>query len=150
MSDFGKYAVIDNVRYPLEREPEMWWEFKPPTAREEIAINRFTQGGSIKQSADGIERKIVTNAEIALEELALTAAATNIEIDGMPAIDTSTMSVDSIREVISSFPKELFWELWGALGKTCPGWGAAPAKKGKKRKKAAPKAAPKAQPSKEG
>ena len=53
MSKFGKYAIVDNIRYPLEKEPTLWWEFKPPTAREEISINRFTQGGSIKRQAGG-------------------------------------------------------------------------------------------------
>jgi len=153
MSNFGKYAVLDNVKYHLEREPDMWWVFKPPTAREEIAINRFTQGGSIKQSAAGIERNIVTNAEIALEELALTVQSSNLKgKDGKNIINTKTMSVDTIREVVRSFPKELFWELWDALGATCPGWGAVPkiTDDDDDESEDSPKDSPKEKPSKEG
>ena len=123
---FGKYAVIDNVRYHLEKEPDMWWEFKPPTAREEIAINRFTQGGSVRTSVQGIERRVVTDAEIALEELALTFADSNFEDEEKRILLRPSDNLDKRREVISTFPKEMFYELWRALGEACPGWGAVP------------------------
>lgn len=128
MSKFGKYAIVDNVRYHLEREPELWWEFKPPTAREEVAINRFTQGQSIKQTGQGIERKIITNAEVALEELALTFADCNFVDDDEKPLFISSMNVEGVKKVIQTFPRPLFYELWQALGETCPGWGALPAK----------------------
>ena len=125
MSKFGKYAIVDNVRYHLEKEPTLGWEVKPPTARIEISINRFTQGESLIQSLQGIERKIVTTAEIALEELTLTFAGSNIP-DGDNMLFVDGMDNDAIKEAIKTFPKALFYELWKALGKTCPGWGAIP------------------------
>lgn len=120
---FGKYAVIDNVRYSLKKEPDLWWEFKPPTAKEEVAINRFTQGDYIRTSINGIERKVRSNAEIALEELALTFGDTNIMDDDKRPILLPSDKMDKRREVIGTFPKELFYELWSALGEACPGWG---------------------------
>lgn len=126
---FGQYAILDNVRYHLEREPEMWWEFKPPTAREEVAINRFTQGGSVKTSMAGIERKIVTDAEIAAEELALTFADSNFEDENGKALFQPGMKLDALKALIETFPRELFFELWRALGDACPGWGSLPVKK---------------------
>ena len=139
MSNFGKYAILDNVRHTLEREPEMWWEFKAPTAKEEIAINRFTQGNSVKQSASGIERKIVTNAEIALEELTLTYADSNFVDDEGHKLISNNDSPDHIREIIRTFPKEMFFELWRGLGEACPGWGALPATDNKDTAEVGPK-----------
>lgn len=125
---FGQYAILDNVRYHLEKEPEMWWEFKPPTAREEVAINRFTQGGSVKTSMAGIERKIVTDAEIALEELSLTFADSNFEDENGKALFQPDMKIDALKALIATFPRELFFELWRALGDAAPGWGSLPVK----------------------
>lgn len=131
--DFGKYAVINDVAYRLEKEPDWFWEFKPPTAEEEIILNRFTAGGSVVTNLKGIERQVRSTPEIALQELALTFGETNIPKDpekpvsegGEPILKPG-MTLEAKKAIINTFPSAMFYELWRALGEACPGWGAAP------------------------
>lgn len=122
---FGKYAIFDNARYYLKKEPEIYVEFRPPTAMDEVKIQQFLQNGPVTASPAGVTRSNVrTNPEIAIEELSLLMVHLSVLNEDGKAILHKDMPVDARRDVIAGIPGELLWELWRALGARVPGWGA--------------------------
>lgn len=121
--NFGNYAVVDNVRYELEKEPNWWWEIKSPTVSDEIALARFVRSGD----EEGIG---LLNIQIAAREIALTFAATNIPQDPEKPVEDGGKSIlkqgatpDEVEKVLEQMPPELLYELWGVVGRAVPMWG---------------------------
>lgn len=128
---FGSYAVFDNSRFSFEKEPDLWWEFKPITAGDELSITKFIQRG--QESTNTADEKVLiphTNQAIAMREVALSFAATNIpkkEGSDDPVLKPGS-SVEQVESVLKEMPHEMFLEIWKALGKAYPFWGPAKAK----------------------
>ncbi len=126
--DFGKYAIVENARYHLVNEPDWWWEFKPITAGDEVAMTIFIQKGRPEKDADG---KVVyvplPYQSIAMREISLSFGGTNIpqSANSDKPILTPSSTIDEIEAVLKQMPSELFKEIWGALGEAYPFWGPA-------------------------
>ena len=122
--NFGNYAIIDNVRHFLEKEPTWFWEVRPPTVKDEVALARF-----IRNDESELGRFTI---QIAAREVALTFSSTNIPKDpkksvedgGQPILKPGA-SVDEIELVLEEMPSDMLFELWGAVGDAVPLWGPA-------------------------
>jgi hypothetical protein len=126
--DFGKYAIVKNARYHLANEPDWWWEFKPITAGDEVAMTIFIQQGRVDKDAEG-KTILVPHPyqSIAMREVALSFGNTNIPLNEKSdkPILTPSSSIDEIEAVLKQMPHELFKEIWEALGDAYPFWGPA-------------------------
>jgi len=137
MTKWGQYALIDEVTLQFKNEPEWWWKIKPPTAGDELQISKFLVQERRELGSDGVLREYPpTTAEIALREIALTFAGTNIP--GQPddplqmplrmpePILKVGQSVHEIEEVLRSMPQAMVNEIWEKIAEACPGWGPSP------------------------
>lgn len=124
---FGNYAIVSEAKHYFEKEPDWYWEFKPPTAKEDLAISKYIKGGSVTTSHEGVTRNDVrTTEEIAIEELSLTFASTNIPNDeGTPVLKAGANPAQ-VKKCVEGMPPEMYKELWSALGEHVPGWGPVP------------------------
>ena len=121
---FDKYAVIEPYKHVFEKEPDLYWLIKPPTIKEEIALSRFYQEGRVKIWDS---QRVVypwSNIEIAIRQLALLFAGTNIPKEGSEdPVLTDKSDLASIEKYLGSLPTPAVNELWKALGSSVPGWG---------------------------
>ena len=126
MLKFGKYAIIDPVKHVFEREPGWYWMIKPPTAKDELAVARILSTDRTRVSVDGTRENLMpTTLEIALREVAVTFAGTNIpmsETDPTPILSDGA-AWEKVEEVLKDMPREMLSELWIAVGEAVPGWG---------------------------
>jgi hypothetical protein len=128
---FGKYAIVDNIVHKFEKEPDFWWNIKPPTSGDELQISRFLVQARVEMGLDGTRREFPpTNTEIAHREIALTFGGTNLAAkegerveDGGAPIAAANASVEEIESVLRSMPHEMVMEIWGAIADAIPGWG---------------------------
>lgn len=122
--NFGKYAILENARHDLEEEPDLHVDFRPPTAVDEVAIQKFLGGGPVTAGPAGVTRgNMKSSPEIAIEELALLIESSNIVDDDDKELISKDMPFEARKKVIQGFPSPLLWELWRALGVRVPGWG---------------------------
>jgi len=130
---FGNYAIITPITYHFEKEPEWYWIFKPPTARNELDLQKFMFQKRTRRTANGVEELPATFMEVVMRQLALTFGGTNIpnykEVDGewIPIEEPILKEGDrpeKIEEVLGAMPTDLVQELWEALGEHVPNWGA--------------------------
>jgi hypothetical protein len=128
MSNFGKYAVIDPVTHTFEKEPGWWWKIKAPTAADELAVSRVLSRDQTRVEADGTRTTLLTTTmEVALREVAVTFAGTNIpasETDPTPILRTGA-SWEEVEAILKQMPREMLVEIWIAVGEAVPGWGPA-------------------------
>ena len=128
MQKFGNYAIIDPVKHSFEREPDWWWMIKPPTAKDELAVARILSTDRTRMGADGTRENLMpTTLEIAMREVAVTFAGTNIptsESDATPILPRDA-SWEKVEEFLRDMPREMLLELWHAVGDAVPGWGPA-------------------------
>jgi hypothetical protein len=131
MSRFGKYAVIEGIQYPLEREPSLWWGIRAPTAADELTMARYIAANRFEKNRfDDIVEIDMSNMEIAIQEIAILFDGTNIPWDpkepvekgGKPLVRRED-GIDAIKTVISIMPADLVTELWIALRRASPSWG---------------------------
>ena len=122
--NFGNYAIIDNVKHYLEKEPNWYWEVRPPTVKDEISLARF-----IRNDDQPVGKFTI---QIAAREVALTFASTNIPLDdekpvedGGKPILKSGATVEEIETVLETMPADMLFELWRAVGDAVPLWGPA-------------------------
>lgn len=131
-SPFGSYAVITNIRFDFADESEYWWEIKPPTAGDELALTRYMNTGKSIYTADGgVETEGSPSwLDILFYEIALLFGGTNIPADanksvsddGKPFISTkSTTAV--IEAKLQSMPMEMISEIADQIAEHVPGWG---------------------------
>lgn len=123
--NFGKYAILSNARHHFKQEKEWWWEFKPVTAGDEIALLTFiVRGRDIE--VDGATKTVShLNQTIAFREVALAFGGTNIpkkEGAKTPILEVGA-PIEEIEAVLKSMPNDMFLEIWTALGETYPFWG---------------------------
>jgi hypothetical protein len=130
---FGKYAVIEPITYVLKEEPNWYWEFKPPTARDELNLQQFLFQRRTRTTRAGETEQIPpTIMEVTFHQLALTFGGTNIPMyelkdgdwveTGKPILGKDA-AVEEIKDVLGEMPSELVLELWEALGEHVPNWG---------------------------
>lgn len=129
---FGNYAVLEPITYNFEREPEWYWKFKPPTARDELQFQRFLFHKR-SRTVNGVSEQLpATRMEAIFRQLALTFGGTNIpkyklvdgewQDTGEPILKEGS-SVEEIEKVLGEMPTELVQEIWSALGDHIPNWG---------------------------
>ena len=129
---FGNYAIVQEIEYALEQEPDWTWTFKPPTSKDEMTLQNFMSRGRTVVENGFTETHPVTIMEVTFEELALTFGGTTIpkfkEEDGewvatdQPVLKNNA-SKSEIKKVLGEMPTEMVLELWKALGEHVPGWG---------------------------
>jgi hypothetical protein len=131
-SPFGSYAMIENIRFDFVDEPEYWWEIKPPTAGDELALTRYmSTGKAIFHPEGGMETEGGPSwLDILFFQIALLFGGTNIPVDpdkpvsdgGKPFIsEKSTTSVNEER--IKKMPMEMVSEIADKIAEHVPGWG---------------------------
>ena len=124
--NFGKYAIVDPVKYHFEKEPDWYWLIKPPTAAAELAVARILSTDRTRVEPDGTRVTLLpTTLEVAIKEIAVTFAGTNIptsETDPTPILK-ETASPAEVEALLGQMPREMVLEIWKAVGEACPGWG---------------------------
>lgn len=131
-SPFGSYAIIENIRFNFADESEYWWEIKPPTAGDELALTRYMNTGkSIYNKDGGMETEGSPSwLDILFYEIALLFGGTNIPADadqsvsddGKPFI--SEKSATSVIETkLKTMPMEMIAEIADKIAEHVPGWG---------------------------
>ena len=129
--NFGKYAIVDPVKHVFEQEPDWYWLIKPVTAAAELAVARILSTDKTRVEADGTRVSMMpTSLEIAIKEIAVTFAGTNIptsETDPTPILKESA-TLTEIETIVGQMPRTMVLELWKAVGEACPGWGSWKAK----------------------
>jgi hypothetical protein len=107
--NFGKYAVLDNLVYQFEKEPDWHWTFRPVSTADMLAYQRF--------HAQFSERERVPEwTEIAIEEIALSSASTDIPDTNLGKGGT----VDDFRKLLLEMPPAMVGELWSYVGEVTP------------------------------
>lgn len=131
--DFGKYAIMDLVEHPFEKEPEWVWKIKPPTSGDELAMSKFLVQNRVEVDASGTRREFPpTYTEIAYREIALCFGGTtipkggksgkSIEDGGEPVLNENAR-VELIEATLRKMPHAMVMEIWGAIADAVPGWG---------------------------
>lgn len=131
-SPFGSYAIIENVRFTFADEPEFWWEIKPPTAGDELALTRYMNTGKAIYTADGgMETEGSPSwMDILFFEIALLFGGTNIPMDpdksvsdaGKPFVSAKS-APHVIEERLKIMPMEMIAEIADQIAEHVPGWG---------------------------
>ena len=129
--NWGKYALIDEVEYRFEQEPNWWWKIKPVTSGMELAYSKFLNHHRVKRNPDGtIEEFPPVWGEIAHRQIALCFAGTNIPMgeaqegeDGFKPIIKENASLSQIEAKLTVMPSEMIEEIWKAVGEAIPQWG---------------------------
>ena len=135
MSNFGNYAIIDEVTHTFSREPKWWWKFKPITARDELALQKYLYQNRVIE-INGTRREYPpTKMEIMLREIALSFAGTNIpKVNGETvegggkAFVSVSQNVEQIEAEIGRMPTILIEEIYQALYDATIEWGKEPPK----------------------
>jgi len=129
---FGKYAIAVATTHHFEQEPEWWWKIKPVTTGMELEMSKFLSHKRLILTPEGRLELPPTSMEIAFREVALTFAGTNIPLDenksiedgGEPFIQEGA-SVEEVEKALEDMPRDMFYEVWGAVGDSYPYWGPA-------------------------
>jgi len=131
--NFGKYAVLNDVEYTFEQEPEMKWTIKPITMYADAAMASFLAADRFAILPDGTRvMRPVTNQEIAMREIALTFRSSNIAFDDGKTVLPNDAAIEEVEAVLCHMPPAMVLELWKAVGQACPPWGPVEEKKAKK------------------
>ena len=131
-SPFGSYAIIENVRFSFADESEYWWEIKPPTTGDELALTRFMNTGKAIYKPDGgMETEGSPSwLDVLVYEIALLFGGTNIPADadkpvsddGKPFISPKS-SMSTIEAKLHTMPMDMLAEIADQIAKYIPGWG---------------------------
>lgn len=132
MTNFGKYAIAGGLTHNFEQEPGWWWKILPVTSGMELEMSIFLNHNRIFSNREGRKEQPPTNMEIAFREVALTFGGTNIPADpekpveeGGPAYVTVGEPVEDIERALRAMPRDMFMEIWRAVGEAYPYWGPA-------------------------
>ncbi len=131
--DFGKYAIIDKVEHHFDKEPDWYWNIKPPTSGDELAMSKFLVQNRTEVDQYGVRREFPpTYTEIAYREIALCFGGTNIpkggkdgksvEEGGDPILSDGAR-IEQIEAILRKMPHAMVMEIWGAIADSVPGWG---------------------------
>jgi hypothetical protein len=121
---FGQYAILQPVEHRFEREPDWYWKIKPVTTGDEVALSQFLSAERTAILPDGSRTvKRIANIEIALREIALAFAGTNITDESGKLILEQGATIEQIEAALRTMPNEMVNELWTAVGDAIPTWG---------------------------
>lgn len=130
MPGFGKYGFIGDTKHVFEKEPDWYWVIKSVTSGMELENSKFLAHRRIVMGPDGRMELPPTVMEVAFNEIALTFGGTNIPADadkpveeGGDPIIKKDASMEEIKNILSSFPREILMEIWRAIGETYMYWG---------------------------
>lgn len=129
---FGKYAIADDITHYFDKEPEWYWKVQAVTTGMELAMSKFLNHRRLISTPEGRAELPPTSMEIAFREVALTFGGTNIPADvnisiedgGAPFIDENA-TVEQIEAKLAQIPRDMFSEIWDAVGEAYPYWGPA-------------------------
>lgn len=129
---FGKYAIADDVTHHFEKEPDWYWKVKAVTSGMELSMSKFLNHRRLISTPEGRAELPPTSMEIAFREVALTFGGTNIPLDmnktiedgGAPLIEVDA-SVEQVENTLAMVPRDMFYEIWSAVGEAYPYWGPA-------------------------
>jgi hypothetical protein len=130
---FGNYAVVLPYTHNFEKEPDWYWKFNPPTAKDELDLQRFLFQRRTRTVNGVAEQLPATSMEVVFHQLALTFGGTNVpkyeqDEDGKwvktdsPVLKKGAETED-VKKVLGEMPTDLVMELWVALGEHIPNWG---------------------------
>jgi hypothetical protein len=129
---FGKYAIADDVTHYFEKEQDWYWKVKAVTTGMELAMSKFLNHRRLISTPEGRAELPPTSMEIAFREVALTFGGTNIPEDtnnpvedGGVAFIQDDASVEEIEKKLAQIPRDMFSEIWDAVGEAYPYWGPA-------------------------
>ncbi len=121
---FGQYAILQPVVHFFEKEPSWNWSIKPVTTFEEMALQQFLATERVMVFPDGSRiGRPATNIEVAVREIALSFAGTNITNADDELILEPSASVDEVEAVLKTMPHDMVMEIWKAVKEAVPGWG---------------------------
>jgi hypothetical protein len=120
--NFGKYAIVNTVTYKLQDEPDWFWKIKPFTTNAEIEVSKFLSSETEKSVGEFTVRVPAVSLELAVLEIALTFAGTNIPGESGPIIHSSA-TFEDVEKIVRNMPRKMVLELWEAVGEACPGHG---------------------------
>lgn len=131
MNIWGDYAIVSGVRHNLLKKPEFYFDIRPLTANDELAVQKAIQRTYRLEDNRFIQP---TNLEVAIYEVAAAYGYSNIPLtketvkDGKliqehfdPPAPGSTF--DTIVDYVKSMPYVVVEELWGEVGKANPTMG---------------------------
>jgi hypothetical protein len=131
-SPFGSYAILLPVRHTFADEPHLWWEIKPPSAGDELALTSYIGKGKATYKPDGgLETEDSPSwLDVLFFQIALLFGGTNIPDDpdnpvedgGKPFISASA-NRDAILAKLKKMPMEMISEIADAIAEIVPGWG---------------------------
>ena len=130
-SKFGKYALIEPRRYYFRDEPDLWWEIRPPSAGDELALTRYINQGKVTASAEGLtQEEVPTWLDIIFWQVATLFSGTNIPADvehpvsegGKPFIEKDA-EFGVVEARINKMPSPMVLEAADAVAEFVPGWG---------------------------
>jgi hypothetical protein len=135
-SKFAGYAVLDAIEHKFEKAPDLNWWIKPPSVKEELALSRFFASTRDVINAEGkMDRYGWSQLDVAMEEIALLFAGTNIKagdfddtITGPEAdkpVLSQGVSLDEVKSFLTKLPYATVMEIFDAIGKSVPFWGPA-------------------------
>lgn len=121
---FGKYAILQPVKYSLKEEPDITWTFRPPTSADDLEMTKFLNRGKITMGFEGTVREAPpTWLEICHRELAVTFGGSTLAYeDGTPVLSDKA-TIQEVEAIVRLMDPKLVQELWEALGAHVPGWG---------------------------
>lgn len=125
--DFGKYAVATPLEYHFEKEPEWYWKIRPVTMGDELEMNQWMVSSATERTAaDGTSVTVPPNwIDIAMREISVTFAGTNLVGEDGKALLKDNATPGQVAEALQKLPKEMFMEIWKAVGQSYPSWGPA-------------------------
>lgn len=116
--NFGKYALIDNPEYRFEKEPDLYWRFRPATSADEMHMVRFYETNRRKVETTEGETFLGPHwMTVMWEELSLLFAGTNVDEIAENA------SKEEVYALLQRMPPAMVEELWIGLGEAVVGWG---------------------------
>lgn len=131
-SPFGSYAIIKNVRHAFKNEPDLWWEIKPPTAGDELALTTYMSKGKAIYTKDGaLETEDSPSwLDVLFFQISTLFGGTNIPKDpnkkvsdaGTPFISAEA-PLEEVMAKLKTMPMDMVAEIADAIAESIPGWG---------------------------
>jgi hypothetical protein len=126
MKNFGKYAIVSDVKHVFEQEPEWFWTIRPPTSKDEMEVSKVLSTDRTRVEGDGTRvTRLTTTLEVAVCEIAVTFGGTNIptsETDANPILKAGASRAE-VEAILMDMPRAMVLEIWNAVGDAVPGWG---------------------------
>lgn len=126
--NWGDYAVIDVVTHKLEKKPDLWFRFKPLTAKGDVRLQQ-----ELRKKTKVTDDRVLypLPLEVAIMEIAVCYDGSNIPFaiveEGEEGASvryeeapSPNIGLEKVVEYIESMPVSVVEELWRALGEGNP------------------------------